>query len=714
MTQSCNESIARQLGIAVQHVEKTVGLLDDGGTVPFIARYRKEMTGSLDEVAISAIRDSLEQFRLLEKRKTAILSSLEERNLLSEELKANITAASTRTMVEDLYLPYKQKRRTRAVIARERGLEPLAGLIIENGGYVEAAPQYISAELGVSSADEALAGARDIVAEQISENGKVRDYLRRIFRRESIVVSKVVAKKKEEAVKFRDYFDWYEPVTKIAGHRILALLRGEDLKYLRLAIRPDTAQTQELLKKFYINSVLRSGRTNAELDLALEDGYARLLAPSLENELRKELKERADGEAIEVFSQNLKELLLAPPLGQKRVLALDPGYRTGAKLVCLDEQGTLLHNETIYPTQGAQRMREAGDTLHRLVKRFAIGAVAVGNGTAGRETESFVRALGLDDTILITLVNEDGASIYSASAAARREFPSEDITVRGAVSIGRRLQDPLAELVKIDPKSIGVGQYQHDVNQAELKRSLGEVVTRCVNSVGVEVNSASVELLGYVAGLGETLAANIVQWRQDNGVFAKRSDLLKVARLGAKAYEQCAGFLRIRDGKNPLDNTGVHPERYELVRQMARDTGVAPEDLLRSEASRQRIHLPEYCRGDVGMETLSDIMEELARPGRDPRAKFTTFCFDETVHAIEDLREGMILPAIITNVTKFGAFADIGVKQDGLIHISQMADRFVEDPGEIVRLRQQVRVKVLEIDSARKRIGLSLRLRKGE
>lgn len=714
MRQSCNASIARQLGIAEKHVEKAVGLLDDGGTVPFIARYRKEMTGSLDEVAISAIRDSLEQFRQLEKRKTAIVSSLEERNLLSEELKANITAASTRTMVEDLYLPYKQKRRTRAVLARAKGLESLADLIYENGGYAEAASRYISPELGVNSSDEALAGARDIVAERISENGKVRDYLRKIFRRESIVVSKVVAKKKEEAVKFSDYFDWYEPVTRIAGHRILALLRGEDLKYLRLAIRPDTAQTQELLKKFYINSVLRSGRTNAELDSALEDGYARLLAPSLENELRKELKERADGEAIEVFSQNLQELLLAPPLGQKRVLALDPGYRTGAKLVCLDEQGTLLHNETIYPTQGAQHMREAGDMLHRLVKRFAIEAVAVGNGTAGRETESFVRALGLDDSILITLVNEDGASIYSASAAARREFPREDITVRGAVSIGRRLQDPLAELVKIDPKSIGVGQYQHDVNQAELKRSLGEAVTRCVNSVGVEVNSASVELLSYVAGLGETLAANIVQWRQDNGVFAKRSDLLKVARLGAKAYEQCAGFLRIRDGKNPLDNTGVHPERYELVRQMARDAGAAPEDLLRSEATRQGIHLPKYCRGDVGMETLCDIMEELARPGRDPRAKFTTFCFDETVHTIEDLREGMILPAIITNVTKFGAFADIGVKQDGLIHISQMADRFVDDPGEIVRLRQQVRVKVLEIDSARKRIGLSLRLRKGE
>lgn len=705
ITQLGIKSISADLGIAPDKVRKTVGLLEDGATVPFIARYRKEMTGSLDEVAIGAIGDSLGNYKELETRKEAIRSSLGKRDLLNDELSRKIDEASTLTVLEDLYLPYRPKRRTRAMIAREKGVEPLAELILKNGPYNREAKNYISAEHNLAGGEDALAAARDIVAEIVSENADVRGNLRRIFHQEAIVSSRVVKKMKAEAGKFQDYFNWQEPVSRISGHRILALLRGENLGFLRLSIRPEPEQPLNFLKRYYLG---RDGR-NDELIRALEDAYTRLLAPSLENELRQVIKERADSEAIEVFSQNLEELLLAPPLGQKRVMALDPGFRTGAKLVCLDGQGNLLHRQTIYPTQGARQSAEAAVIIRKLVKDFAVEAIGVGNGTAGRETESFLRSLELAG-VVIALVNEDGASIYSASALARREFPDEDITVRGAVSIGRRLQDPLAELVKIEPKSLGVGQYQHDVNQTALQKSLEEVVSRCVNRVGVEVNSASAELLRHVAGLGEKLAEAIVGHRQQHGVFKKRGDLLRVKRLGAKAYEQCAGFLRISNGENPLDNTGVHPERYKLIEQMAADHGLSLAELIQSESARRKIALERYCTGEVGMETLNDIMTELGQPGRDPRQSYVNFVFDDGVRTLDDVKEGMILPAIITNVTKFGAFADIGVKQDGLIHISQMADRFVKDPAEVVRVRQQLKVKVLAVDRDRQRISLSLKM----
>ncbi len=704
IAQNCIAGIAAALNIGPTNIERTIALLEDGATVPFIARYRKEMTGSLDEVAITSIRDSLESHKELEKRKEAIRTSLEKRALLDAALQQKIEAASTLTLLEDIYLPYKPKRRTRAMIAREKGVEPLAQMILKNGPYAREAVRFIAPQNEITTADEALAAARDIVAEVISESVDVRGYLRNIFRRRAIFSSRAVEKNTSEAYKFRDYFDWQEPVDKIAGHRVLALFRGEQHKFLRLSVRPDTEEVIALLQKFYRDK----HQDNNEFQLALVDAYTRLLAPSLENELRRELKERAEMEAIEVFSNNLKELLLAAPLGQKRVMALDPGFRTGAKLVCLDEQGSLLHRETIYPTQGGKKAEQAARTIRELVQRHMIEAIAVGNGTAGRETEDFVRSLGLPSRIHVTLVNEDGASIYSASEVARQEFPDEDVTVRGAVSIGRRLQDPLAELVKIDPKSIGVGQYQHDVNQASLRKSLRETIIYCVNRVGVEVNSASVELLSYVAGLGETLAAAIVEHRQQNGPFRERSELLRVKRLGARAYEQCGGFLRIRNGSDPLDNTGVHPERYGLVHAMARDHDITLGDLLSSSSAREKIELGKYCGDGLGMETLTDIIAELGRPGRDPRESFVGFQFDDSVHTMEDLKEGMTLPAIITNVTKFGAFADIGVKQDGLIHISQMAKRFIKDPAEVVKVREQVMVRVVEIDTVRKRIALSL------
>ncbi len=699
-------SIGSELGIDAKWVSQTVELFEEGGTVPFIARYRKEATGSLDEVQIAAIRDRLDKFRELDKRIKAILSSLQERKLLSKELQAKIQKAGNLTLLEDIYMPFRPKRRTRAIIAREQGLEPLAEKLMQ-GKYKEGdASKFLNEEKGVREVEEALTGARDIIAERINEDPLVRTQIRRTFNRDGIVVSTVVEKNKDQAVKFKDYFDWREPISRIAGHRLLALFRGESLKMLKLSIRPPEDMALKILRNRYLGSQFH----NQQLLLALEDSYKRLLAPSLENEIRKELKKKADIEAITVFASNLRELLLAPPLGQKRVMALDPGYRTGAKLVCLDERGVLLHNDTVYPTRGRKDAERAGEVIKNRVSRYKIEAIAVGNGTAGRETEAFVGGLQLGDDVLITLVNEDGASIYSASETARKEFPDHDITVRGAVSIGRRLQDSLAELVKIDPKSIGVGQYQHDVNQTDLKKSLEEVVVSCVNKVGVEANSASVELLSYVAGLGPSLAANVVQWRTDNGSFTRRKDLLKVPRLGARAYEQCAGFLRIRDSSHPLDNSGVHPERYRLVDRMARDHGTTVDDLLDSESARNSIRLDNYLDDTVGKETLADIMAELSRPGRDPRAEYSQFQFDDTVHSMEDLKEGMVLPAVITNVTKFGAFADIGIKQDGLIHISQMADRFVKDPAEIVRVQQQVMVKVLQVDYERKRIGLSLRM----
>ncbi|SHO49739.1 Tex family protein [Desulfopila aestuarii] len=700
------QTISKALQLEAKGVEGVVSLIEEGCTIPFIARYRKEATGSLDEVQIAAIRDEYTNQQEIAKRREAILSSLQKTEQLTPELKIAVEQATTLATLEDIYLPYRPKRRTRAAIAKEAGLEPLADAMYNRPATPFSLHDFLRS-LGTDINDnDALDGARDIIAEQVSEHPKSREALRELFRRETMIGASVVEKKRDEAQKYRDYFDWQESVKKVAGHRLLAMLRGESEKYLTLSFRPEPARALEILYRFHIT---RKTGNAEQVRLAIEDGYHRLLAPSLENELKKELKEAADREAIEVFCNNLRELLLAPPLGQKRVMALDPGFRTGAKLVCLDAQGNLLHSTTIYPTQSEQQLARAAETVQRLVREYQIEAIGIGSGTAGRETESFIRALGLSPAILITMVNEDGASVYSASETARKEFPELDLTVRGAISIGRRLQDPLAELVKIDPKAIGVGQYQHDVNQAALKRGLDDVVESCVNSVGVELNSASLELLTYVSGVGPTLAANIIAYRQQHGQFKTRRELLKVERLGPKAFEQCAGFLRVAASSNPLDHSAVHPERYSIVTRMAKDLAVSVEELMRSEELRKSIRLQDYVDGSAGLPTLIDIMAELARPGRDPRQSFSVFSFAEGINTIDDLVPGMRLPAIITNVTTFGAFADIGVHQDGLIHISQLADRFVKDPAEVVKPRQQVMVRVLEVDKARKRIALSLK-----
>ncbi|WP_028583634.1 Tex family protein [Desulfogranum mediterraneum] len=698
--------IAQELSVRPAQVSAVSELLAGGATIPFISRYRKEATGGLDEVQISTIRDQLNQRAELDKRREVIVASLTERQLLTPPLEQAIGKAQSLTVLEDLYLPHRPKRRTRAAIARERGLEPLATALLSQGGPLPEAKSLLNPEQQLSTEEEVLAGARDIIAEKISEEPQVRTLLRQLFSREAQISSKVVEKNREQGGKFKDYFDRREAAAKVAGHRFLAMLRGEQEKVLRLTIRPPEEHALELLSRRYPGSDTFRGQ---QLQLACTDAYRRLLAPSLENELRAELKAQADREAITVFADNLRELLLAPPLGQKRVLALDPGFRTGAKLVCLDRYGSLLHHTTIYPTLSASQQQQAAETVRSLCSRHRIEAIAIGNGTAGRETERFIQELGLGDGVLVTMVDESGASIYSASEIARQEFPDHDLTVRGAISIGRRLQDPLAELVKLDPKSIGVGQYQHDVQQKALKQGLDEVVIRCVNMVGVDLNTASEPLLTYISGLGPTLARNIVAMRRENGPFASRRGLLKVPRLGAKAYEQCAGFLRIREADNPLDNTGVHPERYPLVQQMAKDQGCSLDELIDSQERRRKIQPERYLSDTVGMPTLKDILAELEKPGRDPRAGFTSFAFAEGVEKISDLEPGMTLPGIVTNVTKFGAFVDIGVHQDGLVHISQLADRFVRDPGEIVKVRQQVEVRVLEVDPERKRISLSMR-----
>jgi uncharacterized protein len=697
--------IAQSLRITPKQVATVAALLDDGATIPFIARYRKEATGSLDEVQLAAIRDR-ERLGEFDKRKAAILTSLTERDLLDAALRTAIDTAVDLAALEDIYLPYRPKRRTRAQKARERGLEPLAQAIYAQDRRVLDPAAFVNPELEVANEQDALSGARDIIAEWISEDAGLRARLRTLFQRQAQITARVVRGKEEEGGKFRDYFDWQEPAAKIAGHRLLAMLRGEQEKILSLSFLP---QENEALALLLRHAVRASGFAGDQVRLAVEDSYKRLLAPSLENELRSALKQRADQEAIAVFADNLRQLLLAAPLGPRRTLALDPGFRTGAKLVCLDGQGQLLHHTTIYPTLSAKQQQEAAQTVRRLCRQFEIEAIAIGNGTASRETEAFVRALELPPEMIITMVDESGASIYSASEVARREFPDHDLTVRGAVSIGRRLQDPLAELVKLDPKAIGVGQYQHDVNQKALKQGLDDVVVSCVNRVGVEVNSASLELLTFVSGLGETLAANILGYRREQGPFTDRRQLLKVPRLGKKAFEQCAGFLRIHDGRNPLDRSGVHPERYPIVEQMAQDCGCSVAELMREPALRQRIELERYVRDDVGLPTLEDILAELGKPGRDPRRRFEAFAFAEGIEKMEDLEEGMWLPGIVTNVTKFGAFVDIGVHQDGLIHISQLADRFVKDPAEVVKVRQQVQVRVLGLDAQRKRIALSLR-----
>lgn len=698
--------IADELQITAEQVDTVSALLDDGATVPFIARYRKEATGSLDEVQITVIRDRRGELADLDKRRSAILASLGERDLLNDALQRAVNTAADLAALEDIYLPYRPKRRTRAQIAKEKGLEPLATILYaQDNGQVK--PEaFVNQENEVMTVAEALDGARDIMAEWISEDASHRARLRTVFHRKAMVTSTVVKNQEESGSKYRDYFDWQEPVGKVAGHRLLAMFRGENEKVLSLSFRPPEAASLEILHRHTVRS---NGFAGQQVALAVEESYKRLLAPSLENELRGNLKKKADLEAITVFSENMRELLLAAPLGQKRTLALDPGFRTGAKLVCLGSQGELLHFCTIYPVLSPKQQEEAAQTVTQLCKRFHIEAIAIGNGTAGRETESFVRGLKLPADVVITMVDESGASIYSASEVARAEFPDHDLTVRGAVSIGRRLQDPLAELVKLDPKAIGVGQYQHDVNQKALKQSLEDVVISCVNKVGVEVNSASKELLTFVSGLGETLAANILAYRSEQGPFTERRQLLQVPRLGKKAFEQCAGFLRIHDGANPLDRSGVHPERYGVAQQMAGDCGCSVAELMQHEKLRQKIDLDRYVDDEVGLPTLEDIMTELGKPGRDPRQVFEAFAFAQGIEKLEDLEIGMLLPGVVTNVTKFGAFVDIGVHQDGLVHISQLAERYVKDPAEVVKVRQQVHVRVLEVDAKRGRIALSLR-----
>jgi uncharacterized protein len=716
LSQQHFQTIAGELSLGPRQVGAVAALLDEGATVPFISRYRKEATGSLDEVAITGIRDRLEQLEAMDKRRDAIFKSLEERELLSSELKRDLTAAATLADLEDLYLPHRPKRRTRATMARERGLEPLAVWLMEEAeksgpsataGDVDArAATFVDAEKEVPDAAAALAGARDIIAETVNENQRVRAALRELYIREGVISSKVAKGKEQEGAKFRDWFEWSEPVRSAAGHRVLAMRRGEKEKILRLSVAPPEDRALEIVKRPYLAN---RGGAAAVVEEAVRDGYKRLLSMAMETEIRLEMKQRADEEAIGVFAANLRELLLSSPLGSKRILALDPGFRTGCKLVVLDEQGKLLHNTTVYPHTGGRAADEAGGVVTSLVKKFSIEAIAVGNGTAGRETEAFVRNLGLPSSVALVMVNESGASVYSASDVARAEFPDHDLTVRGAVSIGRRLGDPLAELVKIDPKSIGVGQYQHDVDQRALKRSLDDTVMSCVNAVGVNLNTASAPLLSYVSGLGPQLAASVVLWRDDNGAFTSRRQLLKVPRLGPKAYEQAAGFLRVPGGKQPLDASAVHPESYPVVKAIAEDLGRKVEDLIGDEQALAGLDLNRYVTDTVGLPTLQDIAAELAKPGRDPRDPFEVFSFAEGVEKMTDLVEGQVLPGIVTNVTNFGAFIDLGVHQDGLAHISQLADRFVRDPNEVVKVGQKVMARVLEVDLDRKRISLSLK-----
>lgn len=706
--------IAQELKLRLQQVEAVVSLLDEDATVPFIARYRKEATGSLDEVAITTIRDRLAALQELNKRREAILASLTERDLLTEELEISLEQAESLPVLEDIYLPYRPKRRTRASMARERGLEPLAQYLFrqEKGDPVAHAVSFIDPEKQVPDAASALAGARDILAEQFAEDSGARERLRALFERTAILRSKVASGKEEEAATYRDYFTWEEPAARIPSHRTLAMFRGENEGMLRLSLRPaDETKAVEVLTRLFVRNDTPCGR---EVLAAVEDGYARLLAPALETEWRHTLKQKADAEAIRVFAENVRQLLLAPPLGAKIILAVDPGFRTGCKMVCLNREGKLLEYATINPHAGSENARRESQTvLLDFVRRHAVETVAVGNGTAGRETEQFIRSLpDWPSTLPVVMVSESGASVYSASEVARAEFPDLDLTYRGAVSIGRRLADPLAELVKIDPKAIGVGQYQHDVNQSELKRCLDDVVMSCVNAVGVDVNTASEQLLTYVSGLGPTLARNIVAFRHENGPFISRKALLKVPRLGPKAFEQCSGFLRIRNAKNPLDGSAVHPESYAVVEKMATDVGATVKALMEDAGLRKKVDLSRYIDGRFGLPTLNDIMGELEKPGRDPRASFQPFAFAEGVSTLEDLKPGMRLPGIVTNVTAFGAFVDIGVHQDGLVHISQLADRFVKDPGEIVKVHQEVRVTVLDVDMARKRIALTLREQK--
>lgn len=700
------KKIASQLNISEQNIKNTLKLLSEGATIPFIARYRKEMTGSLDEVKITEIRDLFTKLTELEERRQSIIDSIDKQGLLTAELRNKLTIADTLTELEDLYLPYKPKRKTRASVAREKGLEPLAlSLMKQTTNDINSlAKSFINEQ--VASIDEALQGARDIIAEMVSENQSARNAMRNLFNREALIYSKLVKAKEADAQKYKDYFDFSEPLKRCPSHRLLAIKRGENEGFLKVWIEPEEEQAISILERGFVKNKTEAAQ---QVALAVKDSYKRLLQPSIETECSNESKTKADDEAIRVFADNLRQLLLASPLGSKRILAIDPGYRTGCKIVCMDNLGTLLRYDTMFPHPPQNDTIVASQKITSMVNQFAIEAIAIGNGTAGRETEQFVRSLGLPQTIEIFMVNENGASVYSASAVAREEFGDYDVTVRGTVSIGRRLMDPLSELVKIDPKSIGVGQYQHDVDQTKLQKKLDEVVESCVNLVGVNVNTASKHLLKYVSGLGPQIAENIVSHRRENGAFLSRDELKKVARLGPKAFEQCAGFLRIPEAKNPLDNSAVHPESYGIVKKMAQSLNCTVDDLLKKEDLRKAIILQHFVNETVGLPTLNDIVQELAKPGRDPRSTAKAFSFDETIHSIEDVYTGMVLPGIITNITNFGAFVDIGVKQDGLVHISHLANRFVSNPNDVVTLGQHVTVKVIDVDAPRKRIQLSMK-----
>lgn len=698
--------VATSLSLSEKQVARTLALLNDGATIPFISRYRKEATGCLNEVQIGEIKHLSDKYNELLKRKTTIITAIESKSELTDALRHRIESCWDANELEDIYLPFKPKRRTRAEIAKEKGLEPLAHLILQQKEtrIREKVKEFINDK--VSDETDAVCGAKDIIAEMFSENEQCRNLLRQHFSRKAIISSKVIKGKETEGQKYLNYFDFSEPLKKCTSHRLLALRRGEAEGILRVKIAPDDDECTEALHRLLVKTSNICGQWVAE---AVDDSYKRLLKPSIETEFATLSKDKADDEAIKVFAKNLHQLLLAPPLGQRRVLGIDPGFRTGCKVVCLDAQGALLHNETIYPFPPRNEYLQAQRKLQKLVEQYQIEAIAIGNGTAGRETEDLVRKTTFGRTLQAFSVNEDGASVYSASPIAREEFPDYDVTVRGAVSIGRRLMDPLAELVKIDPKSVGVGQYQHDVDQTKLKNALNETVELCVNAVGVNLNTASQQLLTYISGLGPQLARNIVTYRTENGPFASRTDLMKVPRMGAKAFEQCAGFLRIPDSSNPLDNTAVHPERYTLVNQMANDLGTSVETLIKDKTLRERIRLNDYVTEECGLPTLRDIMKEIEKPGRDPRNQIQVFSFAPDIHDIDDLREGMILPGIISNITNFGCFVDIGIHEKGLVHISEIADKYISDPSEVVSLHQQVNVKVLQIDRARKRISLSLK-----
>ena len=700
-----SKMIATALNIAVHQVENTLSLLNGGATIPFISRYRKEATGGLDEVQIGEIKERSDKLNEIAKRKETILKTIDEQGKLTSDLKKRIEACWNTTELEDIYLPYKPKRKTRAEAARQKGLEPLATILMmqRENNLSARVRTFVKGE--VKDEEDALKGARDIIAEQVSEDERSRNQVRNQFSRQAIISSKVVKGKEEEAVKYKDYFDFSEPLKRCTSHRLLAIRRGEAEGLLKVSISPDDEECTERLEKSYVRG---NNECSRQVQEAVKDAYKRLLKPSIETEFASISKEKADEEAIRVFSGNLRQLLLAPPLGQKRVMGIDPGYRTGCKIVCLDAQGNLLHNETIYPHPPKSEHGLSARKLTKLVEQYQIEAIAIGNGTASRETEAFVTNQRYDRKLQVFVVSEDGASIYSASKIAREEFPDYDVTVRGAVSIGRRLMDPLAELVKIEAKSIGVGQYQHDVDQTALKKSLDMTVESCVNSVGVNLNTASRHLLTYISGLGPTLAQNIVDYRAENGAFTSRKELMKVPRMGAKAFEQCAGFLRIPGAKNPLDNSAVHPESYAVVEHIAKDMKCSVEDLIKNKEIRSKIDIKKYVSDKVGLPTLTDIMNELEKPGRDPRQAIKVFEFDKNVKTIDDLKAGMVLPGIVTNITNFGCFVDVGIKENGLVHVSQLCRQFVSDPTTVVSIHQHVQVKVLSIDMERKRISMTM------